>query len=202
MKFSLDDFKRFRWSLLALLLCMAAGAGSVWLAYQREKGLQRDLRQAQARQTEVRAKLSRAKDEEQELLGKIERYQQLERRGYFAAEQRLDWVEQISRIKTERRLFEIQYELAPQKLLDAAALPAGAVAGNIELLSSPMQVRMQLLHEEDLFLFIGDLQRSVKAYLRQRACTLERIPRGGERGTNAQLSAVCSLDWITLRERK
>lgn len=202
MTFSLDDFKRFRWNLLALVLCMAAGAAAVWLAFQREKGLHQDLRQAQSRQTDVQAKLSRAKDEEQELLGKIERYQQLERRGYFAPEQRLDWVEQIGRIKTDRRLFQIQYELAPQKPLDAAALPAGAVAGNIEILSSPMQVRLQLLHEEDLFHFLDDLQRSVKAYLRQRACTLERIPRGGERNTNAQLSAVCSLDWITLRERK
>lgn len=202
MTFTLDDFKRFRWNLLALVLCMAAGSAAVWLAYQREKGLQRDLRQALTRQADVQTKLARAKDEEQELLGKIERYQQLERRGYFASEQRLDWVEQIGRIKADRHLFQIQYELAPQKPLDAGALPAGAMAGNVELLSSPMQVRMQLLHEEDLFHFLDDLRRGVKAYLRQRACTLERIPRGGERDTNAQLGAICSLDWITLRERK
>lgn len=202
MNFTLDDFKRFRWNLLVLLVCLAAGVSIVWLAYVHEQSVQRELRQALTQQADVQAKLARAKDEEQELLSKIGRYQEIEQRGHFAPEQRLDWVEHIQRIKQERRLFEIQYELSPQKPLDQAVLPAGATAGNFEFLFSPMQVRMQLLHEEDLLHFIGDLQRSVKAYLRHRACTVERIPRGSERNTQAQLNATCSLDWVTLRERK
>lgn len=202
MTFTAEDFKRFRWNLLALLLCVAVGAASVWLALTREKALQRELRQATTRQGEVQAKLARAKDEEQELLTKIGRFQQLEKRGYFEPEQRLDWVEQINRIKTERRLYEIQYELAPQKPLDAATLPGGAIAGGYEFMTTPMQLRMQLLHEEDLFSLIGDLQRGAKAYLRQRSCVIDRVPRVGERGTNAQLNALCTLDWVTVREKK
>lgn len=202
MTFTLEDFKRFRWHLLILLVCVASGATTVWLAISREKGLQRELRQATARQGEVQAKLARAKDEEQELLTKIERFKQLEKNGYFQAEQRLDWVEQINRIKTERRLYEIQYELSPQRPLDVTALPAGAVAGGYEFMTSPMQLRMQLLHEEDLFNLVGDLQRGSRAYLRHRSCVIDRIPRGSERGANAQLNALCTFDWITVRERK
>ena len=67
-----------------------------------------------------------------------------------------------------------------------------------------MQMRMKLLHEEDLLNFLADLRASAQAYLRVRRCDVERLPKaaGESRGIPPQLGADCTIDWITIREKK
>jgi hypothetical protein len=87
--------------------------------------------------------------------------------------------------------------------VDARLLPSGAVAGGHGFMASAMRLRMQLLHENDLLGFIADLQQSVQALPVVRECKVERLARAeGERATQANLAAECSIDWITLREEK
>jgi len=92
----------------------------------------------------------------------------------------------------------------PQKTVDAALLPEGAVGGGYEFMSSAMKLQMQLLHEGDLLGFLADLRANVRALIVVRQCNVERIARAtsNERGTQAQLKADCDIDWITLREKK
>lgn len=203
--FSKDDFRRIQWSVLAMVVLALLGGGVVFGSLQLTKAAQAEARKVEAERGDIRNKLARARDEEQEIRAKIARYQELVTRGYVTEEQRLDWIERIAQIKTARKLLDVQYELMPQKPVDASLLPDGAIGGGYEFMSSTMKLQMQLLHEDDLLGFLADLRTRVRALIVVRQCAVERIARGAttaERGVQPQLKADCDLDWITLREKK
>jgi tRNA A37 N6-isopentenylltransferase MiaA len=200
--FSKDDFRRIRLSLAAAAVMIVVGGAIVYASVQLRQAEVRNKAAAQAKRMDSQGKLARARDEEQEVKKKIARFNELSGRGIFGEEMRLDWVEEIRRIKDARKLFDIQYEIAPQQPIDGATLPGSSA--NFEFLSSTMQMRMKLLHEEDLLNFLSDLRATAKAYIRVRRCDVERLPKatGDGRGVPPQLGADCTVEWITLRERK
>ena len=200
--FSKDDFRRIGLGLAAAAVMAAAGGAIVFATLQLQAAARKDQAAAQAKRQEIQGRLARARDEELEIKSKIARYNELAGRGIIGEEMRLDWVEQIRAIKTARKLYDIQYEIAPQEAIGAAILPGAS--GNFEFLSSTMQMRMKLLHEEDLLNFLSDLRATAKAYIRVRRCDVERLPKatGDSRGVPPQLGADCTVEWITLRERK
>ena len=200
--FSKDDFRRIGLGLAAAVAMAAAGGALVFATLQLQVGARKDQAAAQAKRQEIQGRLARARDEELEIKSKITRYNELSGRGILGEEMRLDWVEQIRAIKTARKLYDIQYEIAPQEAIGAAILPGAS--GNFEFLSSAMQMKMKLLHEEDLLNFLADLRSTAQAYLRVRRCDVERLPKAGgdSPGVPPQLAADCSIDWITIRERK
>lgn len=203
MEFSREDFRRISWSLVSLAFFAVLGAAIVAGALLADRLARDDARKVEADRTEIRGKLGRARDEEQEIRTKITRYQELVARGYISPEQRLDWIERIAQIRTARKLIDVQYELAPQKPVDSNLLPDGAVGGGYEFMTSTMRLQMQLLHEDDLLGFLADLRSGVRALLVLRNCNVERLPQGAgsERGVSGQLKAECEIEWITLREK-
>jgi hypothetical protein len=202
--FSKADFRRIQWSVAILVILALLGAAVVFGAMQLTKAAQAEARKVETERGDIRNKLARARDEEQEIRARIARYQELVERGYVTEEQRLEWIERIAQIKAARKLIDVQYELMPQKPVEAGLLPEGNSGGGYEFMSSTMKLQMQLLHEDDLLGFLTDLRTRVRALIVVRQCTVERIPRGGaaERGVQAQLKADCDLDWITLREKR
>ncbi|MBA3902720.1 MAG: hypothetical protein C0522_03450 [Rhodocyclaceae bacterium] len=200
---SKDDFRRIRLSL-ALALVMVAGGGAIAFGSTRLLETERKAnREALAKRSEIQGRLSRAREEEQEIKQKIARFNALQARGIIGEEQRLDWVELIRQIRSARKLYDIQYEIAPQRPLEGAGTAAGT-GGGYDFLASTMRLQMPLLHEEDLLNFLSDLRTSARAYIRPRDCVVERVPKGpSERGgAMPQLKAECSIDWITIREKK
>jgi len=203
MKFDVEDLKRIQWAIAALVVMTLVGIGSVWTTQQMAISSERDVREATAARNDIQSKLSRAREEEQELREKINRFQALKAKGFIGPEKRLDWIETIARIKTARRIFKLDYELAPQRPVDASMLPGGASAGGFELMASQMKLQMQLLHEGELLSFLAELRKSVEALIQVRSCSIERMPPSKiDRSTNAQLRVDCTLEWITLREGK
>ena len=197
------DLKRLQWTIALLILLSLVGAGTVLASLKFREVADKSLKQATGIQSEIKTKLARANDEEVELREKILRYNALGQRGILGEEHRLDWIEQVRRVEEKHKLLEIQYELSPQKPLDAKVLPGAG--GNFEFLSSPMRLDMPLLHELDLVNFLTGLNADVQAYLRLRSCSIERIPTpvaGKGSAATAQLQAQCELDWITIREKK
>lgn len=200
--FTKDDFRRIRLSLAAALVMIGVGATAVYVSAQLRQAEIRNKAVAQSKRDEHHGRLVRARDEELEIKNKIARYNALSAHGIFKEEMRLDWVEQIRRIRTAHKLFDIQYEIAPQKLIDPSILPGSSA--NYDFLVSTMQMRMKLLHEDDLLNFLSGLRAEAQAYLRIRRCDVERLPKqtGEIAGIPPQLSADCTIDWITIRERK
>ena len=179
--------------LLAALLAAALVFGVLHYGSRAEQM----LKQAQAEQTESRIRLSRAQEDEQEIRAKIDRYREIIERGRTQPERRLDWVETLRRIKEQRRLYSMEYEIAPQRPLD----PKAVVSGGYSFLASPMKLDLLMLHEHDLLGLFADLSMQVGALVSIRQCAIERLPGNAPQPGNPLLKAQCEIDWITLQEK-
>jgi hypothetical protein len=203
MKLAAKDFKRLQWAIAFLVITILVGGGSAWTIQQLKKSSEKGLQEAAAASKDWQRKLARAREEQQELLDKIGRFQALQAGGYIGPEQRLDWIETIARIKAARRISKLEYEFAPQRPVDVSLLPEGGSAGGFEIMSSQMRLETHVLHEAELLGFLVELRDAVKAVVKVSSCTVERLEPGNtERSNNAQLRARCMLEWITLREGK
>lgn len=184
-----------RFVALALLGAAAAGFG-YRLADIEGEGHRRVL----AEQREL-AERGRADVDFADIAADVERYRELVARGHIGPERRLDWMERIAEVRQARRLFEFRYEFAPQRAL--GELPQGKVADGFEFMASAMKLQMPLLHEDDLLGFLDDLARTVPALLQVRECRIGRLAQGAASiaGPAPRLTADCSIDWITLRQK-
>jgi hypothetical protein len=189
---------------MLMVLLAAIGAAAVFSAQLFRKSAEKKNLEATAINKDIQTRLTRARDEEQELREKIARYQDLTAHGYIGTEMRLDWIETIARIKAARRITKLDYEFSPQRPADTTLLPGGASGGGYDFMSSQLRLQMELLHEDDLFNVIADLRREVKAVIQVQACSIERLidKESSQRRVSAQLKAECTLEWVTLKEKK
>ncbi|MDP2134507.1 MAG: hypothetical protein Q8J99_12935 [Sulfuritalea sp.] len=203
MKLDVKDLKRLQWAIALLVIMAMVGGGSLWSTQQLRKSSEKAFKEATAARTDIQTRLARARDEQAELRDKIGRFETLKARGYIGPEHRLDWIEAIARIKAARRVFKLDYDFAPQRPVEAAILPGGAAAGGFQLMASRMQLQIHLLHEGELLVLLEDMRNAVQALIQVRSCNIDRIVPGTvSRGSNAQLKADCTLEWITLKEGK
>ena len=195
MKLSPADFPKLQFSLLAALLMMIIGAGVGYAAFNSTQIARRDRAAVQVERNDFDNKLQRVRSEEAEIKQKSELFNKLRVRGVVGDEQRLEWVELLKDIRDKRRLIDLQYEIAPQRPLDAKP------DGDFTFYASTMKVQLKLLHEEDLIRFLADLRQQARALIQIKSCNVSRLPRdSGENGSSAQLLADCQIDWVTLRE--
>ena len=192
MKLSPKDLRQL-YASSGLALCLVAlGAGAVWWAQKETTKAQASLKQAESRAGEIRNRLRQVNVEEQEIRAKSSFYRQLEERRIIGQEQRLDWVELIDGIREQRRLFEITYEISPQK-------GDGAAMGDFQFQHSEMSFNLPLLHEGDLTGFIDDLQRRAPAIVQVKHCEILRATGKSDRQAgDPNLDAHCELKWITI----
>lgn len=193
-----SDFKHIRWSLLLATAMVVAGVAAVSFTTERLRQKQTYFEAARNQLNEANQRLARAEEEGQEITAKIRQYRKLQQSGILGEERRLDWVERIRKIKTVRRLQNVQYEIEPQQRW--APLPGDPVSRQFEFMVSRMRLSMPLLHEGDLTGFTEDLRTAVPAHVRVRSCSIERnqadIQQPGDAPT---LLAECQIEWITIR---
>ena len=195
MKLGSADFPKLKFSLLLAVLMIAGGAGAVYVSFNLSKSSKIHLSAAQSERNNIAGKLQRVRSEEDEIKQKSALFHNLKARGVIGDEQRLEWVELLKDIRDQRRLFELKYEIAPQRSLDTEA------GNGYTFFSSTMKLQLKLLHEEDLTRLLSDLRQRAKALIQVRKCSVTRLPRGAnEDGIPAQLQAECQIDWITLHE--
>lgn len=202
MSFTATDLKFLRNALIAFFAALLFGGGSVWGANHFRTLAEKENKIAQGKSSEAQAKLSRVSQEQQELTEKTLLFQDLVKRGYTAAEDRLDWVELLDRAQKMRKITDFQYEFAAQRAVDDGLIPIGASGGGYDFNASQQRVSMKVLHEGDVWNFIDDVKREAKAFILVRSCTFTRLPPAPiDRGTGPYIGAECLLEWITIRER-
>jgi hypothetical protein len=196
MKFGKADFQKTQISIAAAVLMCAAGAAAVVVAMERTKTAKIAQTAISKDRNEFESKLNQVRNEENEIKQKSQQFNNLEVRGVIGEEQRLDWVELVKDIRDKRRLTDLQYEISPQRPLDANQ------GSGLNFYASAMKLQVKLLHEEDLTRLLDDLRSQAKALILVKSCNVSRLPRvAGERSASpAHLQADCLIDWITLRE--
>lgn len=200
MKLAASDLKRLRLPIAACIVLAVAGVACYFAVDDYLQETKKLDVATSAQRAEVQTKLASATEEEREIKANLQQYQALAARGVVGEEKRLDWIDTITAIKNERRLFNISYSIEPQKDLD---YPGFAPGGGVKFVVSRVKIEMQLLHEEDLLNFIDDLTRRGKSYLSVRSCDVQRSDRGSGGTTLApRLQATCVFDLITIRHNK
>ena len=194
MKIGVNDLSKLRFSLLAALLMSAAGAAAVYASLTLNQAAIVEKSAARTERNEFDGKLKRVRNEESEIKLKSAIFNTLQTQGIIGDEQRLEWVELLKSIRDKRRLFDLQYEIEPQRPLDA-----GARSG-LAFFASAMKIQLKLLHEEDLTRFIDDLRRNAPALILVNNCNVSRLPQQQSAASDVQahLLAECRIDWITI----
>ncbi len=190
MTLSGSDLRKLRWHLAAFL-GMAALALTLALqsrAVREEARVVRQAAETKARQMSDR--LRRVRTEEEEIKERSAMLVAMQRDGTLGRERRLEWTELLRSAQRRLRIPEISYEFGP-----STPLPANA-PNEVAFYSSPMKLRLQLLHEEDLLRYLALLRGEAPALVVVRACTLGKPVL---QGSLPRQDAQCDLDWITAR---
>ena len=78
--------------------------------------------------------------------------------------------------------------------------PGFVVQRGVTVKSSPMQLNIGMLHEEDLFALLEGLRLSIRNLFTVDSCSMSRIA-GNERllsTKNPNLNTICTLRWVTI----
>jgi hypothetical protein len=198
MNFTAQELKKFAVPLLLLVALLGAGAGLILWTQDEQKTTAAQLAAARTERAQARERLTRIAEEEKEVNDKLAVYRRLQSLHILGEEQRLEWADAMTRIRTSGELLDVRYLVDRQRLLGAfAGKPAG-----VEFYASTMKVEIALLHEGDLLTFLRELRDSGNAYYSVRQCA---ITRTGAAPTGAsivpRLRAQCEIDLITIMDR-
>ncbi len=188
-----DEFPMIRRATLTFILCAIIGTALIFSTqYMLDKQVE-IFNRAQALQNSTREQYRQAENEKREILDNQPKYLPLTTQHFIGPELRLDWIESIQAIQKAATLQPLDYEIAPQQLF--VVDPAIDMAG-LELRGSKMTVKMNLLHEMELFRFLDGLQ--ARQLYDLQSCHLKRNENGDSTRITPMLYAECSLIWITM----
>jgi len=117
--------------------------------------------------------------------------------GLVGEERRLSWIESLESTNEVLRLPTLTYNLNPQEDFKRPGLK---VDRDVSVMSSPMDLSIGMLHEEDLFALLEGLRLSIRSLFTVDSCS---ISRQGTVATsldtrNTNLRSQCTLRWVTI----
>lgn len=120
--------------------------------------------------------------------------------GLIGKERRLSWVESLKSTNEVLRLPTLTYNLLSQEKFER---PGFKVKRDVSVLSSPMDLSMGLLHEEDLFALLEGLRLSIRSLFTVDSCSMNRRSNVEQsldtKGSN--LATECRIRWVTIDAR-
>jgi len=198
--FSKAGFQELRISWLVLLTSVVAAValvgGSNWL-------LERQQRESAAlakRTAEGRSRVETARGERESLEQSVDVFRTLVQRGLLESERRLDLVELVNGLRTKHHLFGLNYEIGAQRPLPLAS---GLAFTAVDVLASRVKLKALALHEGDVLVFIEALSQSRQGFYPVDRCLIRRMEiSGAPEALQPRVEADCTLEWITLKEKR
>jgi hypothetical protein len=196
--FTRSGLVALRTPIILLVVAIAAGAGII--AGARLYGEKERLQSADAdrRLQEARGRLESARRERDLLAQSSDVFRALTERGLLQGEHRMDLVELVNLLRSRHQLAALDYEIAPQRPLQFAS---GRYFGSIDVLASRVKLRARALHEGDLLGFIEDLTQTPQGFYPVDKCVMRRVEAPADT-IQPRVEAECTLEWITLREKR
>jgi len=195
---SAQEARKLALPVIACAVLIGAGVALIGFVDSRLGSAQRALVAAKAGHAEARERLMRIADEEREVNEKLTVYRRLQQLHVIGPERRLEWADNMSRIKANRELLDLRYRVERQQPLAAVS----SKTQGVEFYSSRMTVDLALLHTGDLLNFLDDLRNSGYAYYAVQSCGISRTGQTPT-GTTivARLRAQCVIDLVTILDR-
>ncbi len=124
-------------------------------------------------------------------------FNQYKASGLVGEERRLSWIESLEGTNEVLRLPTLSYNLQPQEDFER---PGFKAKRGVLVQSSPMELRMGLLHEEDLFALLEGLRLSIRNLFTVDSCLINR-ESSVERSLDTRrpnLNTTCTIRWVTI----
>lgn len=178
--------------MLALFLIALSLSAWVWITTGKHAESTRNQKEhLELARAAAQSKLMRSGAEKNLILSHLSAYKHLEQKGVTAGGNRLAWLEAVQKANESSRLYGVQYTFEP-----ASPSPDAP-----EMEQTLMKLRMPLLTENDLTLFLDKLASSGIGLFRTNSCTLSRTGSPQPEMLNKPgLEAECELLWYSARK--
>ncbi len=120
--------------------------------------------------------------------------------GLVGDERRLSWIESLKSTNSVLKLPKISFNLLPQEGFNRPGFKAERM---VEVKSSPMELNMAILHEEDISALFDGLSSSISNLFSVDSCSISLQGKvGGKFDTKrANLNANCVIRWISINAK-
>lgn len=124
-------------------------------------------------------------------------YNEYRANGLVGEERRLSWIETLESTNQALRLPKLAYALNPQ---EEFLRPKFRAKRGVSVKSSPMELNMGLMHEEDLFALLEGLRLTIDNLFTVESCEITRTSSvGGLLETRRpNLNSNCVIRWVTI----
>jgi hypothetical protein len=190
------EFGLIRTAVLTAVAAVTIGMTCVLVTGWRQQDADTELQRVQRVRDAAYSRYAHVDNEKRDIRNFQQRYIELRERGLIGEEKRLEWVDAIRQTQEQRKLLPLSYEIDPQQ---PVRLESALDLGEYQLQGSRMRLHMELLHEMDLFDFLGDLHE--RSFFAVQDCSIKRLGVvAGAPGAAAgpTLGADCTLNWITM----
>ena len=201
MKIAKEDYKRLRLPIFGAFVLIAIGIATLMVSESWLIDARKLRESAKSASVQAQKQVDQVAEEEREIKENMLWYARMVSRGMIDQENRLDLIDAIAKIKANRKLYEIRYNMDPQRPLGYQGMTP---AGELDLVASRMKLDMQLLTELDLLRFLGDLEAAALSHVSLRRCILDRIERGPAQRLSAvlRITSSCELDLVMVKRVK
>jgi hypothetical protein len=150
-EFSKAEYWMIKWPLLALLLSIVLVSGLFLGLNAIETAAAAELRRVRSDLDEARDNVEKIEEEEQTIIKNIGRYRIIMEDGVVMPEDRLQFQERLLEIRAENELFPVGLNVGIQTHLPLQYSEGRTERGKeIVLNMSPVDIKLPLLHEDDL----------------------------------------------------
>lgn len=197
MKLSKNDFDVMRSSLITLAIAASCSLLLIVFSAKQSELANKDWHDAQRQLRAAQDELNNAKQDQNNIETYLDEYSASVDAHLIGTEARLDWLENLEKLRPQKLVEDFRYAIGPQK--NFVAQPA-IDSGNFNVNYSEMKVQLDLLHEGQLLNFFDAVRGQIKGWYHLESCTIIRNA-GDPKAGGTQLKADCSGGWITLQNR-
>jgi hypothetical protein len=194
------DWFYLRRPLIILVLAILVSAGVAVAGYHYEK-IQREQYQVALSTLHSTHQLYTNIINDIDLLDQYRSlYSDYKSSGLVGEERRLSWIESLESTNEVLRLPTLSYKLNPQEVFER---PGFKLERDVTVMSSPMDLTIGMLHEEDLFALLEGLRLSIRNLFTVDSCSITRqTPVDRSLDTRkANLRTQCTIRWVTINAR-
>ncbi|MBQ0719494.1 MAG: hypothetical protein KBT88_03230 [Gammaproteobacteria bacterium] len=188
------DFALIKKQAMLFLVIFGLGIVLVGGSYLFQQSQFDDKRGLEKRMNSTRAENSRILQDIELLNTYRADYAALVKRGFFNAEHRLTWIEQLEVTSSALEISDLHYKISAQQAVgeERFATPYG-----ISLQQSLFTFQSSLLHEGDLLDLVAGLKSLNSGLFVLEHCQLARINDVAEKSSRNNFKASCDVSWYT-----
>ena len=191
-----NDIARF----LMAVVFSAIFAGGSYVYYE---SIHEEKLLAESNLNNIKNKYARAIESKKTVEEFKKRYEKLKALEVTETENRLNWIDLIENISRNKGIPYVKYKISKQEPSSDKTL--AAKYSGIDVYKSKMQLEMHLLHEGDVYTMLKVLDEKASGIFDIDSCSITRKkidnPSVLDSGTNRNFSAVCVLNWYTMKPK-